>query len=391
MKERLIERLAQLVAVPSVNPEHGDDPAMCGEQKMADTLASLLRPLGFDITYQEVEPGRPNVFATYGAESPAFTLLFESHLDTVSVAGMTVDPFLLTEKEGRLYGRGSCDTKGPLAALVVALETMDLPALKDAGVRLIVMGAMGEETGNDGAVHAVEQGLDVDAVVVLEPTLNELVIAHKGVCWGEVTVTGRSGHGSAPEKGLNAIHAAFTAMKEMDAMISLEQQRPPHPLVGHPTLNIGTIHSGTAVNIIPGICTFGFDRRLIPGETAAGTAREYTQALDALKQQGLFCDVSLSVKKETDAFETAATAPLVRKMEAAAQTCGLTMPKVGAGWCSDASVFSKVCNQTVVWGPGGIAQAHTSDEFIEISMLYDGFRILRAFLSGLADSCGDGV
>jgi acetylornithine deacetylase/succinyl-diaminopimelate desuccinylase-like protein len=211
--------------------------------------------------------GRPNLLAAFGAENPARTVLFESHLDTVGVSGFHGDPFALREENGRLYGRGACDTKGPLAAFMAALDADTLAAIRASGVQLLWLGAIGEETGNLGAEEAVAAGIRADACVVLEPTGLRIVHAHKGACWFRVATRGRAAHGSDPARGDNAILKIPAVWQAIEAATAAA---PPHPVLGPPTVSLGTIHGGTGTNIVPDHCEIQVDRRFLPGETCAG-------------------------------------------------------------------------------------------------------------------------
>jgi acetylornithine deacetylase len=197
--------LRPLVEIPSVNPALSDDDTLRGEARLVDWLEPWFAQQGFRTRRIEATPGRPNLLAAFGAENPARTVLFESHLDTVGVSGFHGDPFALREENGRLYGRGACDTKGPLAAFMAALDADTLAAIRASGVQLLWLGAIGEETGNLGAEEAVAAGIRADACVVLEPTGLRIVHAHKGACWFKVATRGRAAHGSDPARGDNAI------------------------------------------------------------------------------------------------------------------------------------------------------------------------------------------
>ena len=264
MSDTVVELLQKLVAIPSVNPEDTDDPAITGEQRLADFLKTRLEQDGWQVEYTWPEPGRPNLVARFGSEAAARSLMFEAHLDTVSVANMTIDPFAAELRDGRLYGRGACDMKGPMAAALHALSRPRLERLSAAGIQLIFVAAMGEEKGNQGALELAKSDLKADELIVLEPTGLQLVTAHKGTAWMEVELTGRAGHGSEPSEGVNAIEAAGRLMEALRTRTADRAKTACHPQLGGPTLNTGKISGGSAVNIIADRCVLELDRRLLP-------------------------------------------------------------------------------------------------------------------------------
>ncbi|HAL92906.1 MAG TPA: acetylornithine deacetylase [Verrucomicrobia bacterium] len=374
-----VELLRQIVAIPSVNPALAAEDAWRGEKRLVDFLEPWFGAKGFRTERIEATPGRPNLMARFGAEEPEKTLLFESHLDTVGVAGFQGDPFALREADGKLYGRGACDTKGPLAALMAALDGETLAALAKSPVQLVWLGAIGEETGNAGAEEAVAAGLRADECVVLEPTDLRIVHAHKGVCWFTVATRGRAAHASDPARGDNAILKMPAIWRILEEEKEGAAKAFSDPVLGRPTVSVGTIHGGTGTNIVPDRCEIQVDRRLMPGETAAGVLEDLRRRLAAVPG-----GATVALLKEGLPFHTDADADLVQRLGLAIEAAGEMPVREGAAWCSDAGVLSAACRQTVVWGPGSIAQAHTADEYIERESLEAGRETLRRFLIGSA-------
>ena len=379
MKMQSIEWLRQLVALPSVNPAMSTDDAQRNEARLVDWLEPWFAARGFRVERVGQTPGRPNLLVRVGARQPRRTLLFESHLDTVGVAGFQGDPFTLREENGRLYGRGACDTKGPLAAFMATLDDEVLAALATSSIELIWLGAIGEETGNLGAEEAIAAGLRADECVVLEPTDLQVVHAHKGVCWFTAATRGRAAHASDPSRGDNAILKMAQVWGILaEATAEAAKQYPGHVL-GSPTISIGTIQGGSGTNIVPDRCEIQVDRRLMPGESAPAVFADLQQRL-AVVPGG----VELTLLKEGLPFHTPADAPLVREFSAALAAGGVPSVVTGAPWCSDAGPLALACGQTIVWGPGAIAQAHTVDEFIETTALETARKVLRHFLLAAA-------
>jgi len=373
------EILRRLVAIPSVNPALSDDPALRDELRIVNELEPWFAERGFRVERVGRTPGRPNLLARFGAAAPKKTVLFESHLDTVGVTGFQGDPFALRAENGRLYGRGACDTKGPLAAFMAACDAEVLAALARSGVQIVWLGAIGEETGNLGAEEAIAAGLRADECVVLEPTDLHIVHAHKGACWFTAATRGRAVHASDPARGDNAILKMPAVWQILADATAAAGQTYCSEVLGKPTVSVGTIRGGTGTNVVPDRCEIQVDRRLMPGETAE-------QVLDDLRARfaAIPGGVELGLLKEGLPFHTDADAPLVRRFSAALEAAGVSPVREGAAWCSDAGPLASVCGETLVWGPGSIAQAHTTDEYIDAAALETGTDILRRFLLAAA-------
>ena len=369
------ELLRQIVAIPSVNPALADDDAIRNEARLVDWLEPWFAAKGFETRRVGQTPGRPNLLASCGAAAPCKTILFESHLDTVGVTGFAGEPFALRAENGRLYGRGACDTKGPLAAFMAALDADVLAALVKSKTRIVWLGAIGEETGNLGAEEAVADGLRADECVVLEPTDLHIVHAHKGACWFTVATRGRAVHASDPARGDNAILKMPAVWKILEDATAEAGQTYHSAVLGQPTVSVGTIRGGTGTNVVPDRCEIQVDRRLMPGETAAQVLGDLRARFAAISG-----GVEIGLLKEGLPFHTDAEAPLVRRFSAALSAAGVPPVREGAAWCSDAGPLAPVCGETIVWGPGAIGQAHTVDEYIEKASLAAGVEVLRRYL-----------
>ena len=382
----LVELLRALVAIPSVSQGLASDPATAREARLANYCAEYLRKLGCSIRLLEVEPGRPNLLASYGPADAKRRVVFCAHLDTVDVAGFTGNPWLLRQDgDNRLYGRGACDCKGPMAAGLWAARGDILARLARAGVSWQFVGTIGEETGTEGAKKLAADGLlNADMLIVLEPTDLSIVYAHKGTLWIRLEVQGVAAHGSQPDHGLNAIYAMMPVIDFIRQKTEQDRELfPNHPL-GGPTVNIGTIHGGQAPNIVPDSCTIEIDRRLLPEEDPLQVAKAIEEKLSALTAAGTIRGYKLDSSRHHKSFAGPATGELVKKLQQAAHSIGRQAQATTAPWFSDAGVLAPSCGQTVVFGPGSINEAHTANEFIAIDQLQGGAGILRAFLEELA-------
>lgn len=383
-EQGLIELLRRLVSIPSVNPLLADDPRIGTEVPMAETLAGILEQKAFRVEWHEITKGRPNVVGRLGPHDPVRTLLIESHLDTQGIHGMTISPFGGEVREGRLYGRGACDTKGPMAAALWALTPQVLADLAEAGVQVVYVGAVGEEKGNVGAEQLVDLDIGADEAIILEPTELAIVHAHKGTLWYEVEVQGRAVHGSNPEQGLNAISAMARVMDHIARELEGARARHSSERLGAPSVNIGLIRGGTSINIVPDRCVIEVDRRTVPGEDQQAILEEIRGGLRRLEEAGFVSGWRLTPIKEGTPFETAVDTRLVRRLALSCVACGVPVRTEGAGWYSDAGPFARTCQEVAVFGPGSILQAHTADEYIELASLQQGSEIIGRFLRELA-------
>lgn len=382
MSSSLPSLLSKLIATPSVNPAHSDDPSISGEERMAKLFETLFHERGLSVErLYPLGKDRPGVIGRTRPGSIQKTLLLEMHLDTVGVEGMTIDPFQAEIKDGKIYGRGSCDMKGAMAALFHALTLERIQALNERGVQLILLGAPDEETGLNGATALAAEGWGADAAIILEPTGCRPVIAHKGALWYDVHLRGRSGHGSQPQSGVstNAALAEFLpALFEIHKTLTEEYT---HPLLGTSTLNLGKITGGHTYNIIPERTLLNLDRRVIPNEPVDRFLHRVNDKIREMIDAGSLVDGECRSICENAAFATPEDCPLVNILQHSIhRVTGQEAPVSGTSWVSDASPLSQTCSQILVFGPGDIAQAHTDNEYIEIGPLETASAIFADFL-----------
>jgi acetylornithine deacetylase len=369
-ESRVREVLSDLVRIPSVNPGFQGGQ---GEKEVAAYVRRFLERLGLPYEVQPVEPDRDNVIGTLAGRTDR-CLLWEAHMDTVQTAGMTIDPFSAEVRDGSLYGRGACDTKASLAAMLVALETMKerdmLPAVT---VRLAAV--VDEEITYKGVSALAEfircGGLRCDAAIVGEPTKLHAIIAHKGVLRFRIETIGAAAHSSTPEKGVNAIErmADVIAFLKRYAVERFPASR--HPLTGAPTLCISMIEGGVAPNTVADRCLVSVDIRTAPGQEWEDVWADVRDSVARLeREQGWPSGASVVVHRPflTDfAMEVAPDDPLVLALMEASNTYAPGRLAVGAPYCSDASKLTRVGVPTLVFGPGDIAEAHTADEWVELA------------------------
>ena len=370
--------LRELIVLPSVNPAFlpGDD-SHTGEQRVADFLAATAARAGLDVEFQPVFPQRSNLLARLSPRGEVKQrILLAPHLDTVGGPGDWNELFHPRQRDGRLHGRGACDTKGCVAAMMTAVLSVAGSRQRPTHTEIVFAGLVDEEHGQCGSRALAASSYKADLAIVGEPTRLQVVTAHKGDLWLRLETHGKAAHGARPELGRNAVHEMARVVHLLETTYATRLKRRRHPLLRHGTVNVGTIAGGTQTNIVPAQCKITIDRRTLPGETEAGVRRE----LQALFRQHRL-KVSFGNTKSADCLplETSPELPLV---QAFLRLVGQRKP-VGVDFFCDASPLAQGGIPSIVFGPGDIAQAHTADEWISLDSLERGTRMLTRFLQSL--------
>jgi acetylornithine deacetylase len=368
-----VSLLAELVTIPSVNPMGRESTGtIFGEEALARSVAGYLRSHRVDAALQEVEPGRTNVIAHVDAGAPR-TLLLEAHLDTVRTEGMGIDPFGAGIRGGRLYGRGSCDTKGSLAAFLSALG-----AVMDRGAPLrynvVFLATADEEYSFRGARHAVAAGLKADFGIAGEPTGLRIVHAHKGVTRWHIATRGLAAHSAYPERGRNAIFSMGQALVRLEQYAHRLRQDAAHPVLGFPSLSVGVIRGGEAVNVIPDRCTIEVDRRTLPGEI------DVVAPVRTLLE-GIPDCVCESPHISAEGMEVPREAPIVEILGEAVRAATGDCVIEAAHYATNAGVYGAAGIPTLVFGPGDIGLAHTAEEYIALDEYQTAVEIITRLLT----------
>jgi len=372
VKDTTIALLADLVAIDSVNPSLV--PGARGELDIARRIADECRAAGLTVEMADAAPGRPNVVATLEGKQPGPSLMLCGHMDTVGVSGMT-QPFEAVEREGRLYGRGTQDMKGGLAAMLAAARQIAAEGL-DRG-RLIVAAVVDEEHASVGA-EALVSGWRADAAVVTEPTDLDVAVAHKGFEWIEVETRGIAGHGSRPRDGRDAIMRMGRVLGRLESQDRRLQKLDPHPLLGTASLHASRVIGGHEWSSYPERCALEIERRTLPGEEPGVGLREVSAILEALKREDAEFEGGARAVFGRGAYEVDASQPLPGMLVDAARSAGCRPSRVGMSFWSDAAILSAAGIPTVLFGPGG-AGLHSRVEYVRL----DDVRICRDALVAL--------
>ena len=373
--EPVVRLLADLVAIPSVNPmgraRSGNE---YSEQSLAEFIAAFLKKHSVDSELQQVGPNRPNVIGYIDAKASQ-TLLLEAHLDTVHSDGMTIDPFSPLIRDDKLFGRGSCDTKCSIAAFLQAVVNV-VQSHRQLDYNTLLLFVSDEEYRFTGAMHAVRNGLKADVGIAGEPTQLRVVRAHKGVTRWRIVTKGLAAHSAYPDRGKNAIYAMSKVIKKLEEYAAELPRKKGHPMLGTPTLSVGVIEGGQAVNIVPDKCWIEVDRRTLPGENievVLDPVRDLLRNLPDWEFESPYLSVA--------GMEVAEDSHIVQILARSINDVLGSVRIEAAQYATDAGIYNGVGIPTVVFGPGDIAQAHTDAEFVELQQVRQAVNIIQRLLA----------
>jgi acetylornithine deacetylase len=374
------ETLVRLVQINSINPTLAVGAP--GEREIASFIAGSLESIGLVTEILEPEPGRTSVLGRLRGSGGGRSLMLNAHLDTVDVAGMA-EPFSGAIRDGRVYGRGSFDMKGSLAACMAAAK-----ALVDGGIRLrgdvLVAAVADEEYGSLGTSDLIRR-VRVDGAIVTEPTALDVCLAHKGYLWIEVAVAGRAAHGSKFDVGIDANLKMGQFLARLGALERRLRARKPHPLVGPPSLHAAMLSGGTGLSTYAASSTVQIERRTIPGETEAQAVSEIQAILDGLAAEDSAFHGTVRPFFVRNPFEVAPDAPIVQAVDrAAAKVRGRPAAHIGDTPWMDAALLQEAGIETVVCGAAG-AGAHADVEWVDLESVVQLARILA---EAAVDYCG---
>jgi acetylornithine deacetylase len=380
--------LAQLVRIPSVNPMGRAGATREGgyfEEGVTAFLESFLRDRGIATRRQAALPGRDNLLACYEAPGARRTLLFDAHQDTVPVEGMTVEPFGAHVEGRRLYGRGACDIKGGLTAMLLAFVRLARERPAGSASVLLALTVDEEYTHRGSSVLAADPGRSIDLAVVAEPTGFDLVTSHKGAVRWRVVASGVACHSSTPALGDNAVYRMGRVLAALEAYARGLAEGAADAVLGPASLSVGTIRGGVSVNVVPDACSIEVDRRVIPGEDPEAVRDEVAEWLRGRLDAADFARLSFSepwvrmpaLRPMVDGATLEAIGGVVRR-------CAGRSPEVrGVPFGTDAGPLGRAGIASLVIGPGDIAQAHTKDEWIDLDELAAGVEVYHGMACAL--------
>jgi acetylornithine deacetylase len=370
----------QLVRIDSVNPSLS--PGGTGEANVARYTAETLAQIGLQVERHEPEPGRVSVVGRLRGTGGGRALMLNAHYDTVAVDEME-DPFSGSIIDGRCYGRGAYDMKGSLAACIGAVK-----ALKDAGVTLrgdvLVAAVADEEHASLGTSDLIGR-YRVDGAIVTEPTNLQICLAHKGFIWLTATVDGRAAHGSQFRQGIDANVRLGALLVRLGNLASELTSRPPHRLVGPPSIHAPLVSGGTGMSTYAASATVKIERRTVPGESREQVVGEIEELFERLVDGDETLKPELRVDLVREAFEVSEGSPLVQTLaRAVKEVTGADPRYVGETPWMDSALLAAAGIDTVVFGPHG-AGAHAKEEWVEVESV---LRVARVLAEAARSYCG---
>ena len=367
--------LQDLVGIPSLNPMGRplSGPEYL-ETQVGEYVADFLRQAGLDVEVQPILPGRSNVIARLPLKGSP-TVLLESHMDTVLVDHMAIAPFDPAIRDGRLYGRGSCDTKASLAAMLCAVTEIAAQG-RQRSVGVIFAATIDEEYRFTGADRLMTHGIRADWGITGEPTELDIVNAHKGTLRWYLNTTGRAAHSAYPRAGENAIYRMAPILSALEEHAEALLRRPPHPVLGAPTLSVGIIAGGQTVNTVPDECRIEIDRRLLPDE-------DWRTVLDEVKAclpdaPWWSCEEPYMAVQGIDVPESE---PIVQRLRKACQAIGREPAVRGVAYGTNACRYVPDGIRCIVFGPGNVLRAHAAVEYVETDQVEQAVAAYVHFLT----------
>ncbi|PYV93694.1 MAG: acetylornithine deacetylase [Acidobacteria bacterium] len=379
----LLNLLADLISINSINPAFATGAP--GEGKIGQYVSDFFKRHKIRCQRHEVLPGRFNVIGQVPGRDPNRCLIFDAHLDTVSVQGMSIDPFEPKIQDNNMFGRGSCDTKAGMAGMLMALQRVSQSDVRPP-TNIWVTATIDEEHSFQGIRYLVNQGIRAAGAVIAEPTQLETIISHKGCVRWKISTQGRSAHSAKPQLGINAITQMARLIGAIETRIVPHYEKRKHPMLGSPTINIGVIQGGIQVNLVPDSCEIQIDRRTLPGESSLDVLTDFEELVRELeKEDANFKAVIETPVLEDSCLETLPHEKIVRVAEDAGWTvCGHSR-LTGVPYATNASKLSALGIPSVVLGPGNIDQAHTAVEFVDIEQVAQAAEIYLGIMLGFDD------
>ncbi|WP_330347944.1 M20/M25/M40 family metallo-hydrolase [Streptomyces sp. NBC_00582] len=371
--------LARLVSLDSVNPDLVAGGA--GESAVADLCGRWLADRGFEVHRLERRPGRPSLVAVARGTGGGRSLMLNGHLDTVGLAGYDGDPLDPRIHDGRMYGRGTFDMKGGIAAMMVAAAraTAHGPLRGD-----VLLACVADEEHGSCGTEEVLESFTADAAIVTEPSRLELTLAHKGFAWFDVEIEGRAAHGSRPDLGIDAIVRAGHFLVALEELGQRLARGPAHPLLGTGTVHASLVHGGEEPSTYPAHCRITLERRTVPGESADSAGRELTAVLGRLAATVPDFRYRLTPGLHRAPFAADADAPIVRTLTRHATRALGRPPAVRAEpFWTDCALLDRAGIPCLLFGVDGEG-AHAATEYVDLASLD---RLTDILTATVADFC----
>ncbi|MFB8385550.1 ArgE/DapE family deacylase [Microbacterium sp. NPDC055910] len=367
----VVDLLKELIAIDSVNPELVAGGA--GEAEIAAFAHAWLDARGFTCRLVERAPGRTSVLAVSPGSGGGRSIMLNGHIDTVALSSYDGEGLRPVVRDGSLFGRGSYDMKSGVAAIMVAAATV--AAEPHAGD--IVVALVADEEWASAGTEDVLRHVVTDTAVVVEPSGLDLVIAHRGFVWAEVTVHGRAAHGSRPDLGIDAIAKAGRFLVELDELGARLAAGVRHPLLATGSVHASTIEGGTEASSYPDRCRIVLERRTVPGEDVAFVEDELRGILDRIASADADFSYDLAITGDRPPFAADEGSQIAAALAASfAEVTGMPPRTRGEPFWTDCALLSEAGIDTVLFGVDG-GGAHAATEWVTISSLDTVVRTLE--------------
>ncbi len=382
-RERIITLAQDLIRVPSFSGDTG------GLSRMAAIIAPEMKDMGFAVELPEVEKGLTNVVGRFNSSDTAPCILFNGHIDVVPVADerdWKMPPFGAEISDGCIYGRGACDMKGGVTAMLAAPRVVFslFPEFKG---NIILTATVDEEIGGfKGMKYVMEQGIKADMGIVCEPTDLKIVNVCKGLLWLKLKTKGKAAHGGMPENGINAV---YKMSKILGRLENYDFGQPPHPILGKPTINVGSIKGGRKPNIVPDSCEAEIDIRYLPTQDHQKIIEELKGIIAGLKKEDQQIEAELEMIRYRRSLETPKESVIIKTIKEGARDITGEYPGfTGMISPADSEYLVKSGIPAVMFGPGHDRLCHTANEWIAINDIMEATKMYAAIIirsAGLAD------
>lgn len=373
--------LQKLVQINSVNP--GLDPDGPGEKEIGTFIHDVLSDLSVPCEIETLAPGRVNVTAKLKGVGAGPSLMLNAHTDTVGVEGME-EPFSGRIDGNRLFGRGSYDMKGSIAAILTVAK-----ALKENDIQLkgdLILSFVADEEYESIGAQALVKNLSADASIVTEPTNLNLCLAHRGFGVFKITTEGKTAHGGRHEHGIDANLLMGNVLSELNSIASRLPNETTHPLCGEASLHVPLISGGRSLFIYSNSCTIYAERRTIPGETKEEVIAEFQDIIDKLSSQNPDFRATLETDIWRSPYEVDASSSIVAATKKSASSIlGKNPAIIGHTWWEDSAIFAEAGIETVIFGPSG-GGIHEDVEWVELDSVH---RLAEILYRTAINFCGE--
>ena len=365
--EKTVDLLRDLIRIPG----HRELPEK--ESKVAEYIAKRFEKVSIDVKTSDVTPSRPNVIAVIKGTNDGYSLMYNCHMDTVPIYGWVgkPGPFDAEVKEGKIYGRGSCDMKGAIAAVIIAMEAIQRSEIRLKG-DLIFAGVVGEEgDGSIGTKKIVQKEPKPDMAVVCEPTNLNISIGHKGSSSLMISTRGQPAHSAYPERGVNAIMLMSDVLQALRKELFPKLKQRKHRLLGSPTLTPTVIQGGMRTDVVPDQCKVKMNYRYPSGEEPEKVKEEISNLLMKLREKNSNLNAEVTILSNGFGMEIPRNHMIVKALRQSMRKVTGKNPKiVGSGFWTDASILVNALRiPSVIFGPGKEEVAHTTMEYVEVDQL----------------------